>query len=150
MPHFITGQLRKAPYTKEGANNNGAWKMYGVDLSERMKVRNRDTGQDDVVYTNYRATFFAKEGQIEWYDQAFQEGKIVSVQCDTLYVKVDGQYTNVEMINPRLAFSQRSEGQQQQQQRQPRQQQQQPQNQGGWGAPQQPQQSNQFDDDIPF
>lgn len=158
MPHIITGEIRKAPYVKDGNNNNGAWRMYGVDLSERMKVRNKDSGQEEAVYTNYRATFFAKESMMQWYDEAFQLGKVVSISCETLHITSrqgeSGQtYTTAEMIRPQLVFSQREPqqggGQQQRQPQQPKQQ--------GWGQPQQPQrqqqapqQGNQFDDDIPF
>lgn len=145
MPHVITCQIRKAPYTKEGSNNNGRWKMYSVELSERMKIRN-EQGEDETVYSNYRAKFFAKENVMQWYDEAFQEGKVVSISADTLHLSSrqgnDGTvYVTAEMIRPHLQFSQRepaqlqSQGQQQQQQQQPQQQQ---------------QQQNQFDDDIPF
>lgn len=150
MPHVITGQIRKAPFTKEGSNNNGRWKMYAVELSERMKIRNQQ-GEDETVYSNYRATFFAKENVIQWYDEAFQEGKVVSISSDTLHLSSrqgnDGTvYVTAEMIRPQLQFSQRepaqqSQGQQQQQQRHHPQHQQQR---------QPPQQQNQFDDDIPF
>lgn len=153
MPHFITGQIRKSPFTKEGSNNNGRWKMYAVELSERMKIRNQN-GEDETVYSNYRATFFAKENVMQWYDEAFQEGKIVSISADTLHLSSrqgnDGTvYVTAEMIRPQLQFSQRepaqhqNQGQQRQQQQQPQQQQQQRQQ-------QQPNQSMQFDDDIPF
>lgn len=149
MPHVITGQIRKAPFTKEGSNNNGRWKMYAVELSERMKIRNQN-GEDENVYSNYRATFFAKENVMQWYDEAFQEGKVVSISADTLHLSSrhgnDGTvYVTAEMIRPQLQFSQREPAQQhsQGQQRQPRQQQQQQQQ-------QQPNQSMQFDDDIPF
>lgn len=147
--HVITGQIRKAPFTKEGSNNNGRWKMYAVELSERMKIRNQN-GEDETVYSNYRATFFAKENFMQWYDDAFQEGKVVSISADTLHLSSrqgnDGTvYVTAEMIRPQLQFSQRepakqhSKGQQQQQQYQ-----QQPQTQ------QQPQKQSQFVDDIPF
>lgn len=140
MSHVITGVIRRAPFTKEGQNANGTWKMYAVDLSERYKDKD---GQ--VHYSNYRAVFFAKESMLAWYDEAFQEGKIVSVSCETLAVDVrdkDGKtYVTINMNNPRLEFSQRGEGgKQQQQQQQPQQQQQQ----------RQPQQQQQFNDDIPF
>ena len=149
MTHVITGQIRKAPFTKEGSNNNGRWKMYAVELSERMKIRNKN-GEDETVYSNYRATFFAKENVMQWYDEAFQEGKVVSISADTLHLASrqgnDGTvYVTAEMIRPQLQFSQSDpaqQGQGQQQQRQQPQRQQQPQ--------QQPQQQNQFDDDIPF
>lgn len=148
MPHIITGEIRKSPYTKDGSNNNGNWKMYAVELSERMKVRNKD-GQDETIYTNYRATFFAKESMMQWYNEAFQQGKVVSISCDTLQIVTrdgsDGaQYTHLEAIRPQLAFSQRDQqgGQQQQQQQQPQQQRQKPQ--------QQQKPPMDFDDDIPF
>ena len=153
MPHVITGQIRKAPFTKEGSNNNGRWKMYAVELSERMKIRNQN-GEDETVYSNYRATFFAKEKVMQWYDEAFQEGKVVSISADTLHLSSrqgdDGTvYVTAEMIRPQLQFSQREpaqqgKGQQPQRQQQQRQQQQRQQPQ------QQPQQQNRFDDDIPF
>ncbi|WVX93030.1 hypothetical protein [Escherichia phage BUCT-XGG-1] len=149
MPHVITGQIRKAPFTKEGSNNNGRWKMYAVELSERMKIRNQQ-GEDETVYSNYRATFFAKENVMQWYDEAFKEGKIVSISADTLHLASrqgnDGTvYVTAEMIRPQLQFSQREPSQQGQGQQQQRQQPQQQQRQQ-----QQPQQQNQFDDDIPF
>lgn len=152
MPHVITGQIRKAPFTKEGSNNNGRWKMYAIELSERMKIRNQN-GEDETVYSNYRATFFAKENVMQWYDEAFQEGKVVSISSDTLHLSSrqgnDGTvYVTAEMIRPQLQFSQREpvqQGQVQQQQRQQPQQQQRQQQQQ-----QHPNQSMQFDDDIPF
>ena len=148
MPHVITGQIRKAPFTKEGSNNNGRWKMYAVELSERMKIRNKN-GDDETVYSNYRATFFAKENVMQWYDEAFQEGKVVSISSDTLHLSSrqgnDGTvYVTAEMIRPQLQFSQREPAQQQSQDQQRQQPQQQNQSQ------QQPHQQNQLDDDIPF
>ena len=137
--HVITGQIRRAPFTKEGQNANGNWKMFAVDLSERYKDKD---GQSQ--YTNYRAVFFAKESMLDWYNEAFQDGKVVSVSAETLSVDVrdkDGKtYVTVNMNNPRLEFSQRGDAQPQQQQ----QQQQQPQQQ------RQPQPQQQFDSDIPF
>ena len=141
--HVITGQIRRAPFTKEGQNANGTWKMFAVDLSDRYKDKD---GQSQ--YTNYRAVLFAKESMLDWYNEAFQEGKVVSVSAESLAVDVrdkDGKtYVTINMNNPRLEFSQRGEGGQQQQKPQQKQQQQQRQQQ------QQPQQQNQFNDDIPF
>ena len=141
--HVITGQIRRAPFTKEGQNANGSWKMFAVDLSERYKDND---GQSQ--YTNYRAVFFAKESMLDWYNEAFQEGKVVSVSAESLAVDVrdkDGKtYVTVNMNNPRLEFSQRGDSQPQKNQRQQHQQQQQQQQR------QQPQQQQQFEDDIPF
>ena len=140
--HVITGQIRRAPFTKEGANANGNWKMFAVDLSERYKDKDGQT-----QYTNYRAVLFAKESMLDWYNEAFQEGKVVSLSAESLSVDVrdkDGKtYVTVNMNNPRLEFSQRGEGSQQQPQKQQLQQQQQQRHQP-------PQQQNQFNDDIPF
>lgn len=143
--HVITGQIRRTPFTKEGQNANGSWKMFAVDLSERYKDKDGQT-----QYSNYRAVFFAKESMLDWYNEALQEGKVVSVSAETLSVDVrdkDGKtYVTVNMNNPRLEFSQRSDAvsqpkqRQQQPQQQPQQQQQQ----------RQPQQQNHFDDSIPF
>lgn len=139
--HVITGVIRRAPFTKEGQNANGGWKMFAVDLSERYKDKDGQT-----QYSNYRAVFFAKESMLDWYNEAFQEGKVVSVSAESLAVDVrdkDGKtYVTINMNNPRLEFSQRGEsgGQHQHQQQQQQQQQQQ----------RQPQQQSQFNDDIPF
>ena len=142
--HVITGQIRRAPFTKEGQNANGNWKMFAVDLSERYKDKD---GQSQ--YTNYRAVFFAKESMLDWYNEAFQEGKVVSVSAESLSVDVrdkDGKtYVTINMNNPRLEFSQRGDSQQQQK---PQQRQQQPQQQQQ--QQQQPQQQQNFEDDIPF
>jgi len=149
--HVITGQIRKDVYTKEGNGNKGRWKMYAVDLSERYKDRDGAT-----QYTNYRATFFASENQIQYYDQWIQKGQVISATAKTLAVNVrdsNGKtYITLEMERPDLAFfedarSQQGGGQQQHQQQQGQQQ-------------QRPQQQNQqanneppmdFDNsDIPF
>lgn len=143
MPHVITGQIRRAPFTKEGASANGNWKMFAVDLSERYKDKDGQT-----QYTNYRAVLFAKESMLDWYNEAFQEGKVVSVSAESLSVDVrdkDGKtYVTINMNNPRLEFSQRGDAIIQQQQTQKQQQQTQQLNQ------MQPQQQKQFNDDIPF
>lgn len=157
--HVVTGVIRKEPYIKEGSNNNGPWKMYAVDLSERMKIRNRD-GEDETVYTNYRAVFFAKENMIAWYDEALQVDKVISVTCRTLQIvnreHNSSTYSHNEMIMPQLEFSQREPTQGGSNQQGGGNQQ------GGWGQPQQPKpqqpkpqsgggnQDMDFDDDIPF
>ena len=141
--HVITGQIRRAPFTKEGQNANGTWKMFAVDLSERYKDKDGQT-----QYSNYRAVFFAKESMLDWYNEAFQEGKVVSVSAESLAVDVrdkDGKtYVTINMNNPRLEFSQRGESGGQHQHHHQQQQTQQQQRQ------QQPQQQSQFNDDIPF
>ena len=138
--HVITGQIRKAPFTKDGQNAKGNWKMYAIEMSESYKTKDGER-----KYTNYRVTMFASEAQIGWYDEAFQEGKVISVSGDSLAVNErehNGKtYITLELQNPRLMFSQR--GGESAPQHQPQQQQQQQQR-------QQPKQQSQFDDDIPF
>lgn len=141
MPHIITGEIRKEPYTKEGQNSTGNYKMYAIDLSESFKPRNGER-----EYSNYRAVFFANDNMRQWYDGAFQQGNIVSVSCDA--IKIDQSehngknYITLEMVMPKLVFSQRVQ-QQQNNQAQPAQQT--AQNQSA-----QPSQQKNFDDDIPF
>ena len=134
--HVITGQIRRAPFTKEGQNANGNWKMFAVDLSEIYKDKDGQT-----KYTNYRAVLFAKDSMLDWYNEAFQEGKVVSLSAESLSVDVRDKdsktYVTVNMNNPRLEFSQRGDLQSQQQQQQQQ-------------KTQQPQQQQQFNDDIPF
>lgn len=156
MPHIITGEIRKAPYTQTGTNNSGEWKMYAVELSESFKDK-----QGTRQYTNYRATFFAsKENIRNWYDHALTEGKIITATCESLTIQQresNGKnYITLEMNNPNLSFTQRDNNQSQ-----PAQSNQQ------WGQPQQPagnrpapknkpnpSQSNEppidYDDTIPF
>lgn len=146
MPHIITGQIKKPPYTKEGNGNKGPWKMYAVELAERYKDKD---GQGQ--YTNYRATFFANDNMRQWYDEAFQEGKVVSISCETLAVNQREHngtiYITLEPQMPKLVFSQRFATNQSDRGQPRNHQQQQHQN-----KPQQ--QNNQppmdFDDDIPF
>ncbi|QFP93010.1 putative single-stranded DNA binding protein [Escherichia virus ECH1] len=137
--HVITGQIRKAPYTKDGQNAKGNWKMYAIEMSESYKTKDGER-----KYSNYRITMFASEAQISWYDEAFQEGKVISVSGDSLAVNErehNGKvYITLELQNPRLMFSQRGSELAPQQQRQQHQQQQR----------QQPQHQSQFEDDIPF
>ena len=139
MPHIITGELRKEPYVKEGQNNSGSYKMYIVELSESIK----DRQTSERIYTNYSATFFASSDAMRgWYDEALQQGKVVSVSCEALKINQrehNGQtYTTLQMEQPRLVFSQRGAAATQQSGQQQSQPQRQP-------SPQQ-----NFDDDIPF
>lgn len=154
--HVITGEIRKDVYTKEGSNNKGAWKMYAVELSESFKDKD---GQKQ--YTNYRATFFASQNQISYYDDWIKKGNVISVTAETLEIQQrehnGNNYVTLNLNNPRLAFFQSTGGQQNPGGGQHRQQNQQQGN--SRGTPQQQQQKPQranneppmdFDDDIPF
>lgn len=145
MPHTITGEIRKEVYTKEGSGNKGPWKMYAVELSESYK--DKDGARQ---YTNYRATFFASEAQKNWYDHAFVQGKVISATCEQLSVQQrehnGTNYITLELIQPRLVFSQRETAQGQQQSGQ-QQRQSQPTNSQRTTALNQP---PDYDGDIPF
>ena len=155
MPHIITGEIRKAPYTQTGTNSNGEWKMYAVELSESFKDK-----QGERQYTNYRATFFAsKENIRNWYDHALAEGKIITATCESLAIQQresNGKnYITLEMNNPTLSFTQRDN--QQSRESQDNQQRGKPQQPTGNRpapknnpAPKQNEPPMDFDDDIPF
>lgn len=142
--HVITGEIRKEPFVNQGQNGT----LYIVELAESFKDR-----EGNRQYTNYKFFFNAKsEGMNNWYADAFQQGKVVSVSFDALRIE-NSEYncktyqtlTSAGFAN--LVFSQRGGGQAPQQQS------------GGWGQSQQPQQQApqgtqqppmDFDDDIPF
>lgn len=140
--HIITGEIRKEPFVKQGANGT----LYIVELSESFKDRDGNR-----QYTNYKFFFNAKsDGINNWYRESFQQGKVISVSCDNL--RIDSQEYNGKVYNTltsagfaNLQFSQRGVGQAPQQQSQPRQQQQ-----PGQQAPQNNEPPMDFDDDIPF
>lgn len=139
--HIITGEIRKEPRIKQTQNGT----LYVVELSERYKDR-----EGNAQYTNYTFFFNARagsEGMKNWYDEAFQVGKVISVSCETLKAELreyEGKtYVTLQAGGfANLVFSQRGAGQAPQQS-QPRQQ-----------AQSQPRQNNEppidFDDDIPF
>lgn len=138
--HIITGEIRKEPKILERNGGN----TYIIELSESYKPRDGDR-----EYTNY--TFFfsdgGKPGLADWYRDAFQVGRVISVSCETL--KISSREHNGTIYNslqsadfPKLVFSQR--GQSNQQQRAPQQQRTQQQSQP------QPNPQSTFDDDIPF
>lgn len=137
--HIITGEIRKEPKILERNGDN----TYIIELTESYKPRDGDR-----EYTNY--TFFfsdgGKPGLADWYREAFQVGRVISVSCETL--KISSREYNGTVYNslqaadfPKLIFSQRWKGNQQQA---PHQQQSQSQSQP------QPNPQSTFDDDIPF
>lgn len=139
--HIITGEIRKEPKILERNGGN----TYIIELAESYKPRDGDR-----EYTNY--TFFfsdgGKPGLADWYRDAFQVGRVISVSCETL--KISSCEHNGTVYNslqaadfPKLVFSQRGQGNQQQRapnQQQRTQQQSQP----------KPNPQSTFDDDIPF
>lgn len=105
--HVITGEIRKDVYTKEGNGNKGPWKMYAIELSESFKDKDGNK-----QYTNYRATFFANENQISYYDDWIKKGNVVSVSCKNLEVQTRDSngtmYITLNMVMPNLDFFQSS------------------------------------------
>lgn len=173
--HIVHGELRKAPYIKQGVGADGQSTLFIVELSEVTK--DRQTG--DKSYANYSAALFAKSpAQINHYTNQLVEGNFIVVNCEKLRVDVQDsngkQYIKLQMENARLEGTKYIDSQQQapqqnfqqappqqapQQQFAPQQQQQAPQQ----FAPQQMQQaptlaqqaaqhpqSQPYDDDIPF
>lgn len=142
--HIITGEIRKEPFIKQTANGT----LYIVELSESYKDR-----EGNRQYTNYKFFFNAKsDGMNNWYREAFQQGKVISVSCDQLRIdsneyngKVYNMLTSAGFAN--LQFSQRGEGQQQQFQQSN---QKTPQQQPRQNTPTSNEPPMDFDDDIPF
>ena len=173
--HIVHGELRKAPYIKQGCGQDGQSTMFIIELSEMVK--DFKTGEKN--YTNYSAAIFAKSpAQIDYYNTSLVEGNYVVVNCEKLKVDVNEsngkQYIKLQMEGARLEgakyiesgqqqsqgfqqqapqqFQQQTQGgfsnQSQQQQQQPYQAPQQQQQQGFQQNAQQ--QAPQFDDSIPF
>lgn len=141
--HIITGEIRKEPKILERNGGN----TYIIELAESYKPRDGDR-----EYTNY--TFFfsdgGKPGLADWYRDAFQVGRVISVSCETL--KISSREHNGTIYNslqaadfPKLVFSQRGQSNQQQRALQHQQQQRTQQH-----SQPQPNPQSTFDDDIPF
>ncbi len=98
--HTVSGELRKAPFVKPNVGQDGASKLFIVELSEVMK----DYQTGEKVYTNYKASLFAKGGQIDYYNSVLVEGNFIVVNAEKLKVEVSdcGQYTKLSMENARL------------------------------------------------
>ena len=113
--HIVSGELRKAPYVQSGIGQDGQSVLFIVELSEMTK--NRQT--DDKQYTNYRASLFAKGGQVDYYNSVLVEGNFIVVSGEKLTIDVSqcGKYTKLNMENARLTNA--GYIQQQQQQHQP-------------------------------
>ncbi len=143
--HIVHGELRKAPYVKNGIGQDGQTTMFIIELSEMIK--DRQTGEKS--YTNYSAAIFAKTpAQIDYYNTSLVEGNYVVVNCEKLKVDVSEsngkQYIKLQMENARLEGAKYIEASQDGFQQAPAQQYQQPpQNQGGFNQ-QPPQQSAQW------
>lgn len=115
--HIVSGELRKAPYVQSGIGQDGQSVLFIVELSEMTK--NRQTG--DKQYTNYRASLFAKGGQIDYYNSVLVEGNFIVVSGEKLTIDVSqcGKYTKLNMENARLTnagYVEQSQAPQQQQQ----------------------------------
>lgn len=156
--HIVHGELRKAPYVKNGCGQDGQSTMFIIDLSEMTK--DYQTGEKN--YTNYSAAIFAKsQAQIDYYNTSLVEGNYVVVNCEKLKVDVSEsngkQYIKLQMENARLEGAkyieakqggfQQAPAQQQHQQQPPAQggfQQQAPQQQGGFQQQQPPRDAQGF------
>lgn len=113
MAHVVSGQIRKAPFIKEGCGQDGQSTMYAIELSEMTK----DYATQEKQYANYKALFFAKtDGAKAFYAKAFEEGSFVVVGCEKLKVEQrdhNGQvYVSLVMDNPRLEGAMTNEQQQ--------------------------------------
>ena len=112
--HIVHGELRKAPYIKQGVGADGQSTLFIVELSEVTK--DRQTG--DKSYANYSAALFAKSpAQINHYTNQLVEGNFIVVNCEKLRVDVQDsngkQYIKLQMENARLEGTKYIDSQQQ-------------------------------------
>lgn len=98
--HIVSGELRKAPFVKPNVGEGGASKLFIVELSEMIK----DYQTGEKTYTNYKASIFAKGGQIDYYNSVLVEGNFIVVSGEKLKIDVSscGQYTKLNIENARL------------------------------------------------
>ena len=145
--HTVTCKLNKAARQHQ----NSAGMTFFVSLGEQNY--NHKTKAKE--WTNYEAALFAKDGQIQYYNDVLLEGAIITVSGTGIIVQLDeaGQYPpKLVLCDSKLEFAMAGSQPQRpapQQQQAPQQHYQQPQQQ----APQQYQQAPQQqapDDDIPF
>ncbi len=104
--HIIHGELRKAPFIKQGCGQDGQSTMFIIELSEVIK--DRQTGEKQ--YTNYSAAIFAKSpAQISHYQTTLVEGNFVVVNGEKLKVDVSDsngkQYIKLQLENAKLEGS---------------------------------------------
>jgi len=157
MSHTITGKLNKAARQHQGQN--------GMTFFVSLGEKNYDFKTKTNVWTNYDVALFAKDAQIQFYNEALTEGAIVSVTGTGLILDLsNAEYPKLSLQDAKMVFvsgnqqpAQHSQGgyqaQPQQQQAQGGFQPQQPQQQQYQQAPQQQQQQQQpaFDPSaIPF
>lgn len=146
MSHIVSGKLRKTPFIKDGCGQDGQSRMYAIELSEV----NKDFRTGEKIYTNYRASFFAKTDNAKaYYDKAFADGSFVVVYGEKLRVEQrehNGKnYVSLSIENARLEGANFEDGNARQ-----------PQTQQFSGAQQQSAQQRvnepamDFDDSIPF
>ena len=110
--HVIPGELRKETFEKQ---LDGSY-MFVIELSEFQKDKD-----DQPIYTNYKAAFFAKsQAAFDHFKKAFVKGNYVVVSCDKLKVEVSdcGQYTKLDMCFPKLQSYKECNAPSQQQQQQ--------------------------------
>ena len=140
MSHTITGKLNKAARQHQGQN--------GMTFFVSLGEKNYDFKTKANVWTNYDVALFAKDAQIQFYNDALTEGAIVSVTGTGLILDLsNAEYPKLSLQDAKMIFvsgnqqpAQQSQGGYQAPQQQAPQQQFQPQQQGGFlNQPQQPQ-----------
>ena len=155
MSHTITGKLNKAARQHQGQN--------GMTFFVSLGEKNYDFKTKANVWTNYDVALFAKDAQIQFYNDALTEGAIVSVTGTGLILDLsNAEYPKLSLQDAKMIFvsgnqqpAQQSQGSYQAPQQQAPQQFQ-PQQQGGFlNQPQQAPQQQQYnqapnDGNIPF
>tara|TARA_R110000765_G_scaffold22742_3_gene58006 strand:+ start:235 stop:657 length:423 start_codon:yes stop_codon:yes gene_type:complete len=119
MSHTITGKLNKAARQYQGQN--------GMTFFVSLGEKNYDFKTKANAWTNYDVALFAKDAQIQFYNDALTEGAIVSVTGTGLILDLsNAEYPKLSLQDAKMIFVSGNQ--------QPAQQGQQ---QGGYQAPQQ-------------
>ena len=104
MSHTITGKLNKAARQHQ----NSAGVTFFVSLGEQNYNHQTKTKE----WTNYDAALFAKDGQIQFYNDNLVEGAIVSVTGKGLIVEQSEQYgPKLKLVDAQLSYCHNPGGQ---------------------------------------
>ena len=97
MSHTITSKLNKD--AKQHTSGSGV--TFFVTLGEC----NYDYKTKKKEWTNYQASLFAKDAQIEYYSDILRAGSIITVSGTGLILDVKGPHVNIRIIDSKLEFA---------------------------------------------
>ena len=97
MSHTICGKLNKAARQHQGQN--------GMTFFVSLGEKNYDFKTKANVWTNYDVALFAKDAQIQFYNDALTEGAIVSVTGTGLILDLsNAEYPKLSLQDAKMVF----------------------------------------------